>query len=154
MNINKLILAAAVVGTAFAASANAAVIEEKKILEFKGPEVKTECVKWAKGKIFGKKWKTCIGHAYTFKTHQYFLTIEGPENLEDAARNFVRSSAATAIAVGITTAAAWPSPEPMTRAAAGLEAAKVSFLTALKGEALAATAIGQFSFRIDHREHW
>lgn len=147
-------LAAALVGAALISGtpvnvATAAPHFEKKILHFNGPEVKAECRKWAKP---WKGAKICVGHAYKFMAHEFYLVAEGPQ-VNEAVTRVVRDAAATAIATGAAVAAATPG-EIGIKASTGLAAAKVAFSRALSASALTRAVAGQYSIRLVGRHHW
>lgn len=128
---------------------------ERKLAQFGNPlEVRTTCVKWASGKWpWGGGWKTCIGHKYEMLQHEIYLVVSGPENLEEGVRQVLQEAAGAAIVAGVGAFAASPSPEPFTRAAAGLAAAKSAFVAYLAARGMERLA-AQYDIRIDNRTHW
>ena len=135
-----------------ASPANGAPLVDKKLAQF-GLEPRLACVKWASGNWpWGGGWKTCIGHKAEFLQHDFHLVVEGPPP-EGAIRQVLEEAVAVAAAAAIGTGLAVPSPEPASRVAAGLAAAKVAFIGYLKARGLE-RLITQYDMRLDHRTFW
>lgn len=103
---------------------------------FTPPQLRVRCVKEAWGRLpWGRRWRTCVGHAYDTKTYQreLFLVVRGPDTnqLEAEAKAKVEDALKTCLVVSAGGAAtafyATPSPEPGARIAAAVAAAGESF---------------------------
>jgi hypothetical protein len=131
------------------------------------PHIRVRCVKEASGKIFGKRWRTCVGWATDTKTLQreLFLIVKGPnpDSLADEVKAKIRTALeeclASAVGFGAKAAYATPSPEPMARIAAGFGAGKIAFDQCIAIQKVALSAYfaslpGDYSLDFDATSGW